>query len=52
MTLHLVTYNPDSGRIALLVTVSPMTLQVGPTWEFPKIRGTLVWGPNHKGPTI
>ena len=21
-------------------------------WEFPKIRGTLFWGPYHKDPTI
>ena len=23
-----------------------------PTWEFPKIRGTLFWGPYNKDPTI
>ena len=22
------------------------------TWEFPKIRGTLFWGPSNKDPTI
>ena len=25
---------------------------MNPKWEFPKIRGTLFWGPYHKDPTI
>ena len=25
---------------------------VGPIWEFPKILGTLFWGPYNKDPTI
>ena len=25
---------------------------VDPKWEFPKIRGTLLWGPYNKDPTI
>ena len=24
----------------------------GATWEFPKTRGTLFWGPYNRGPTI
>ena len=23
-----------------------------PIWEFPKMRGTLLWGPDNKDPTI
>ena len=25
---------------------------ISPTWEFPKTRGTLFWGPYNKDPTI
>ena len=31
---------------------SPLSLAKPFTWEFPKIRGTLFWGPYNKDPTI
>ena len=37
-------------------TVAPKTkdprLNPNPTWEFPKIRGALFWGPSNKDPSI
>ena len=55
---------PSRALITLLITYlrSLLPLQVGPMglgayyglvfWEFPKIRGTLFWGPYNRDPNI
>ena len=40
------------GSVAPDVEAGASCERMTAKWEFPKIRGTLIWGPDNKDPTI
>ena len=48
----LLNWKPKGSNHQALCQCHSLLLVLVPDWEFPKIRGTLFWGPYNKHPTI